>query len=68
MLAEVCDYIKTVIGDFWVEQVDHERSDNVNKLCALDQVVLIGSDKGQIPNDQNDHSEMIQKLKFGYLL
>ena len=62
MLANVCDDIKTVQSDLRINQVNKQTSENIYKLEAFYQMVLICSDKREVSDDNNYHSQVFHKF------
>lgn len=64
MLANVCDDIKTVQSDLRINQVNKQTSENIYKLEAFYQMVLICSDKCEVSDDNNYHSQVFHKFNL----
>ena len=64
VFGDVCEEVEAVVGDLLVNHVDKERGDDVHHLETLHDLVLIGLYVGQISDDENDHSEVLDQFEL----
>ena len=58
ILGDVRDNVKAINRDFVIYQIHEQRGYDVNELEALQEVVLVGADKGKVANDQDYHADV----------
>ena len=51
-----------------IYQVNEQRSDDIHKLETFNNMVLIGPNEGQVPDDNNDLSQMLDQFHLGDFL
>lgn len=60
----VCKEIKAVVGDLLVYHVDKQRGYDVYHFETFHNLVLIGLHIGEISDDKNNHSKVLDKFEL----
>ena len=68
VFANVSNDIEAVKSDFFINEVNKHRCNDVHQFKALNQVMLVGADKSKVSQDKNNHAHMLYKLNFSHLL
>jgi hypothetical protein len=62
MFCDICNNVKAIHSDLLVDEVYEKRDDYVDKLEALNHVVLVRPHESQVPNDEHDHPKVLDQL------
>ena len=60
----VCEQIKAGVGDLLVNHVDKQRGYDVHHLETFHDLVLIGLDVGEISDDKNNHTKVLDQFEL----
>jgi hypothetical protein len=58
ILSDVRDNVKAINRDLVIYQIHEERGNDIHELEALQEMVLVGADEGQVTNDQDYHTDV----------
>tara|TARA_B110000305_G_C19302646_1_gene569922 strand:- start:586 stop:927 length:342 start_codon:yes stop_codon:yes gene_type:complete len=64
VFGDVCEEVKAVVGDLLVDHVHKQRGYDVHQLEAFHNLVLVGLHVGQISDDENDHSKVLDQFEL----
>ena len=64
VFGDVCEDVKAVVGDLLVYHVDKQRGHDVYQLETFHDLVLVGLHVGEISDDENNHSKVLDQFEL----